>query len=105
MTSKRFRFSDISIRTKVMIVTCAASVVALVSVAGGLYLFELRNFRQTFERELRTRKTTAIRCGDQTVRQVAKCIRAAPGEAACLVDAIAGPLEVVGVIELGGLVE
>ena len=54
MSAKRFRFSDISIRSKVMIVTCLASVVALLSVAGGLYLFELRNFRQTFERELRT---------------------------------------------------
>ncbi len=54
MTSKRFRFSDISIRSKVMIVTCVASVVALIAVASGLYLFELRNFRQTFTRELRT---------------------------------------------------
>ena len=54
MTVLPFRYSDISIRSKVMLVTCVASVVALVAVAGGLYLFELRNFRKTFERELRT---------------------------------------------------
>ena len=54
MNIPRFRFSDISIRSKVMLVTCVASVVALSAVAGGLYLFELRNFRKTFERELRT---------------------------------------------------
>lgn len=35
-------------------VTCAASVVALFAVAVGLYLFQLRNFRHTFERELKT---------------------------------------------------
>lgn len=37
-----------------MLVTCAASVVALFAVAFGLYMFQLRNFRHTFQRELRT---------------------------------------------------
>ena len=37
-----------------MFVTCAASLVALFAVAGGLYVFQIRNFRQTLERELRT---------------------------------------------------
>ena len=54
MTFPKFRFGNLSIRTKVMLVTCAASLVALFAVAGGLYLFQLRNFRYTFERELRT---------------------------------------------------
>ena len=49
-----FRFRDISIRSKVMLVTCAASLVALFAVAGGLYLFQLRHFQQTFQTELRT---------------------------------------------------
>ena len=37
-----------------MFVTCAASLVALFAVAGGLYVFQIRNFRQTFQHELRT---------------------------------------------------
>ncbi len=50
----QFRFRDLSIRGKVMLVTCAASLVALFAVAGGLYVFQLRNFRHTFQGELRT---------------------------------------------------
>ena len=37
-----------------MLVTITASLVALFAVAGGLYAFQLRNFRHTFERELQT---------------------------------------------------
>ncbi len=54
MTSPSFRFSDLSIRSKVTLITFAASLVALFAVAGGLYAFQLGQFRQTFERELRT---------------------------------------------------
>jgi PAS domain S-box-containing protein len=55
MTSMLFsarRFRDLSIRGKVMLVTCTASIVAVFAVAGGLYLFQLRNFRHSFQREL-----------------------------------------------------
>ena len=45
-------FRDVSIRNKVMIVTVAACLVALLSVAGGLYVFQLRHFRGTLGREL-----------------------------------------------------
>lgn len=55
MTKKVFAvFHDVSIRNKVMIVTVAACLVALLSVAGGLYVFQLRHFRETFGRELTT---------------------------------------------------
>src|SRR5258708_1585452 len=54
MSSAGSHFRDFSIRGKVMLVTCAASLVALFSVAGGLYAFQLRNFRHTFQRELQT---------------------------------------------------
>ncbi len=37
-----------------MLVTITASLVALFAVAGGLYAFQLRNFRHTFQRELQT---------------------------------------------------
>jgi C4-dicarboxylate-specific signal transduction histidine kinase len=37
-----------------MLVTVTASLVALFAVAGGLYLFQLRNFRETYRRELQT---------------------------------------------------
>ena len=50
----RRRFGDLSIRTKVTLVTLASSLLALIAVAGGLYIFQLRTFRQTFEHELRT---------------------------------------------------
>ena len=63
MNAPRFRFTDISIRGKVLLVTFAASFVALFAVAGELYVFQLRNFRQTFERELRTlSRITADNC-------------------------------------------
>ena len=46
-----------------MLVTFAASFVALFAVAGELYVFQLRNFRQTYERELRTlSRITADNC-------------------------------------------
>lgn len=48
------RFRDLPIRTKVMLFTCAASLLALFALATGLYFFELRNFRNNFEREIRT---------------------------------------------------
>ena len=48
------KFRDVSIRTKVMLVTFAACLVALFAVAGELYVFQLRQFRQTFAQELRT---------------------------------------------------
>src|SRR6266446_4319778 len=47
-------FRDVSIRNKVMIVAVAACLVALFSAVGGLYIFQLRNFRETFARESRT---------------------------------------------------
>ena len=63
MTAPRLRFTDISIRSKVLLVTFVASLVALFAVAGELYVFQLRNFRQTFERELRTlARITADNC-------------------------------------------
>ena len=48
------KFRDVSIRTKVMLVTFTACLVALFAVAGELYVFQFRQFRQTFELELRT---------------------------------------------------
>ncbi len=48
------RFRNVSIRGKVMLVTSAACLGALFSAAGGLYIFQLRHFRQTFTRELQT---------------------------------------------------
>ena len=53
ITTALSRFRDTSIRNKVMFVTVAACLVALFSVAGGLYAFQLRHFRKTFEQELR----------------------------------------------------
>jgi hypothetical protein len=56
MTSMFFsgiRFRDLSIRGKVMLVTCAASFAAIFAFAGGLYLFQLRHFRDSYQRELR----------------------------------------------------
>ena len=47
------KFWDTSIRNKVMLLTIVACLVALFSVAGGIYVFQVRNFRKTFERELR----------------------------------------------------
>ena len=47
-------FRDLPIKWKVMLVTCTACLVALFAVAGELYLFQSRHFRQTFEHELRT---------------------------------------------------
>lgn len=54
MYSAGSHFRNMSIRGKVMLVTCAASLVALFAVAGCLYAFQLRNFRHTFQRELQT---------------------------------------------------
>jgi PAS domain S-box-containing protein len=48
------RFRDVSIRNKVMLVTVSACLLALLSVVGGLYVFQLRHFRKTFGRELQT---------------------------------------------------
>lgn len=50
--------------------------------------------------EMKKRKVTAIKCGDSTVKQIAACIRGAADDARCLVDEIAGPLLVVGQVEL-----
>ena len=47
------RFRDLPIKWKVMLVTCTACLVALFAVAGELYIFQSRQFRQTFEQELR----------------------------------------------------
>ena len=52
--SLQARFRNVSIRGKVMLVTFAACLVALFSAVAGLYIFELRHFRETFGRELRT---------------------------------------------------
>ncbi len=54
MPNLQSRFRDLSIKRKVMLVTITASLVALFAVAGGLYAFQLRNFRHTFRRELQT---------------------------------------------------
>ena len=48
------RFRDVSIRNKVMLVTIVACLLALLSVVGGLYVYQLRHFRETFRRELQT---------------------------------------------------
>ena len=49
-----FAFQNLSIRTKVMLVAITASLVAVLAVAGGLYMFQRQQFRSAFERELRT---------------------------------------------------
>ncbi len=54
ITTAISRFRDTSIRNKVMLVTLAASLVALFAVAGGIYIFQLRHFRKTFGQELQT---------------------------------------------------
>ena len=54
MFFSKTRFRDLSIRGKVMLLTCAASIVAVFAVAVGLYIFQIRNFRQTFQAELQT---------------------------------------------------
>ena len=54
MLGIRSRFRDLPIKGKVMLVTCTASLVALFAVAGGLYVFQLRNFRANYQRELQT---------------------------------------------------
>ncbi len=48
------RFRDLPIKAKVMLVTITASLVALFAVAVGLYIFQLRNFRDTYAAELKT---------------------------------------------------
>ena len=52
--------------------------------------------------DLKKRKTTAIKCADPTVKQIVACLHAAAEDAPCLVDSVAGPLEVTRAIELGG---
>ncbi len=52
LASLQNRFRDLPIKWKVMVVTCTASLVAILAVAGGLYLFQVRNFRETHRREL-----------------------------------------------------
>ena len=47
-------FRDLPIKRKVMLVTLAASLVAIFAVASALYIFQLRNFRDNYQRELRT---------------------------------------------------
>ena len=54
ITSLQTRFRNVSIRGKVMLVTVAACLVALFSAVAGLYIFQLRHFRETFGRELQT---------------------------------------------------
>ncbi len=54
MLDIRSRFRDLPIKGKVMLVTCTTCLVALFAVAGELYVFQSRHFRQTFEQELRT---------------------------------------------------
>lgn len=54
MEKIRSRFRDLSIKGKVMLVTCTASVVALFTLAGGLYAFQLRNFRAVYRGEMQT---------------------------------------------------
>ena len=54
MLNVKSRFRDLPIKWKVMLVTCAACLAALFAVAGQLYLFQSRQFRQGFESELRT---------------------------------------------------
>lgn len=51
--------------------------------------------------ELRKRKTTAIKCGDPTVKQIATCISLAVEDDRCLVDEVAGALQVSRAFELG----
>lgn len=65
------KFRDISIRSKTVLVTLVVCVVALLSTAGGLYVFQIAHFRQTFGCELRTlshyiaeSSTTALETGD-----------------------------------------
>lgn len=48
------RFSNLSIGYKITLVTLIASMAALLAVAGGLYAFQQRQFRQTFGNELQT---------------------------------------------------
>jgi hypothetical protein len=52
-------------------------------------------------RELKQRKSTAIKCGDPKVTQLATCITRPIEDGPCLVDDIAGPLQVVQAFELG----
>ncbi len=47
-------FRDLPIKRKVMLVTLAASLVAIFAVASALYIFQLRNFRSNYQRELHT---------------------------------------------------
>jgi methyl-accepting chemotaxis protein len=54
MTPLTEKFRNLPIGHKVTLVTVFASMVALLAVAGGLYAFQLRQFRQTFGNEMQT---------------------------------------------------